>query len=87
MKLKRITNIIIGIVIFIVAGSLTLGILIEKFPMKKEKENSIDALYLPKTATEIENHGNGWVTFRLKNKEIIYFRHPFSHETAITSSP
>ena len=55
--------------------------------IKAKKENPINAFWLPKDATEIKDHGNGWITFNLNNKKILYFRHPVDHKIAVTALP
>lgn len=38
---------------------------------------------LPTNAIDIQDLGNGWICFCLKDVEIWRFRHPYSHEMAI----
>ncbi|MCK4554628.1 hypothetical protein KAU19_06765 [Candidatus Parcubacteria bacterium] len=72
-----------GVAIFILVPFMTTS----EIKAEAEKENLINALYLPKTATDIEVHGNGWVTFCFNGKGVVYFRHPVDHEIAMDLLP
>ena len=55
----------------------------EKKGIADEKVDLAKEYSLPSNATDIQNLGNGWVRFCLKDVEIWRFRHPLSHEVAI----
>lgn len=86
MKLdKRI--IIAGFLICFAVAVFVLGYINATTQIKEEKDDPINVFLLPENATEIKIHGNGWITFHLGDKKILYFRHPFDHKIAVTSLP